>query len=107
MCRPGPRTVPTPQVPKVPGAAGPKDVGIEPLIAAGGRVLFSEDMCTGARQLAREPRELVPEASATGDGEREAGVQAQDAVDLPAADTASTTLFMFFPNLRSRPTGRS
>jgi|SRR5215469_15472960 len=66
--RPGPRTVPTPHVPNVPGAAGPYEAGSnhwKPMKCPPGpsNAGFLPNTCGGAMQLARDPREYMPSGS--------------------------------------------
>src|SRR5207253_2488383 len=110
--RPGPRTVPTPQVPNVPGTAGPYEAGSNhwkpmncpvELSKAG----FRPNTRGGATQLARGPRELVPEASSA---TIVSGNPPWNWTILPTCQlpiTALTSGFKFLPHLLLRPTGSS
>ena len=76
------------------GSDGAYDAGIEPLDSRRRNSPACRTRWAGAMQLAREPRELVPEVSPARNGQRESAVPAEDRARLPAADERSAALFM-------------
>src|SRR5579859_1635280 len=108
VCNPGPRTVPTPQVPNAPVAAGPKtlDEASNHWYPPNGEFCVPKTD-VGERQSGRAPRELVPEASGPEVVRAKPVCRLRMALTCQSPATALTTGFMLLPNWRSRPKGMS